>query len=101
MTLGPSFLFYQVSEIVHLPGVVLQTRVIYGSTWHPVGAPQPQECTHPLGTAIGNVRCGSSYNDHAARGEPWVGLIERIMNDLMQFDKKKNFKAYFRVCGGY
>lgn len=66
--------------------------IIYGKTWHTVGPPQPQECTHFLGTAIKNVRCGFSCNDHAARGE-------QIVNDFTQFDKKKNFKAYFRVQG--
>lgn len=73
--------------------------IVYGRTWHTVGLQQPQECTHFLGTAIKNVRRGFFSNDRAARGEPWLRFIEQIVKDFAQFDKKKNFKAYFRVQG--
>lgn len=72
--------------------------IVYGRTWHTVGLRQPQECTHFLGTAIKNARRGFC-NDRAARGKSWLRFIEQIVKDFTQFDKKKNFKTYFRVQG--
>lgn len=45
------------------------------------------------------MRRGFSCNDRAARGEQRLRFIEQIVNDFTQFDKKKNFKVYFRVQG--